>query len=220
MALKDLQLKRSGRPKGSKTSPLWVRAARWACENLDNPDAVAPSPLACQLLAFGRKNPHKLAICLAQLDALCHKADKRKGVAGNPAEQKPDSEKVTANGKPKKSDSISPELLPPLGIANHQVKVENAGREASVRQPLRRIKKLFMSNKLLLDFLLGRPAPRAQALANSHARVVGCKMDSASGGTWVMITAQEFDEVKEGAPVPDLMPHWSLASKRAQIAPF
>lgn len=70
MALKDLIGKRTGRPPGAKSAAPWVRTARWAARNLDTPEAVPPSPLAGRLLALGRKQPDRLAVCLARLEAL------------------------------------------------------------------------------------------------------------------------------------------------------
>jgi hypothetical protein len=46
MGLQHLEGKRTGRPRGSKTSPLVDRDVRWAYRNLGTPDAVPPSPLA------------------------------------------------------------------------------------------------------------------------------------------------------------------------------
>jgi hypothetical protein len=69
MGVEHLQGMRTGRPKGSKTSPAWVRALGWAERNLDNTDAVPPSALSGRLLAFGREQPDKFLACLARRDA-------------------------------------------------------------------------------------------------------------------------------------------------------
>jgi hypothetical protein len=72
VGLEHLEKKRTGRPKGSKTSPAWVRALRWAERNLGKPDAEAqaPSELARYLLALGREHPDRFLACLALLEPL------------------------------------------------------------------------------------------------------------------------------------------------------
>jgi hypothetical protein len=70
MGLEHLQDNRTGRPKGSKNSPAWARAARWAARNLNRPDAVPPSALAEGLAALGCESPDRLLACLALADAV------------------------------------------------------------------------------------------------------------------------------------------------------
>jgi hypothetical protein len=65
MGLQHLANKRTGRPRGSKTAPAWVRALRWAERNLGNPDAEPPSDLARLLLTLGREYPDRFMACLA-----------------------------------------------------------------------------------------------------------------------------------------------------------
>jgi hypothetical protein len=69
MGVEHLQGRRTGRPRGSKTTPPWVRDARWVYRNLDSPDAVPPSPLAGLLLTLGREHPDRLAVCLARMSS-------------------------------------------------------------------------------------------------------------------------------------------------------
>ena len=75
MGLEHLQGKRTGRPRGSKSTPRWIRDARWAIENLDSLDAVPPTALARRLHALGHKHPDRLVVCLARLDAVRRQAD-------------------------------------------------------------------------------------------------------------------------------------------------
>lgn len=69
MGIQHLTGKRTGRPRGTKNTPPWVRDARWAYQNLGNLDAAPPSPLAGRLLDLGREQPDRLAVCLAAIDA-------------------------------------------------------------------------------------------------------------------------------------------------------
>src|SRR5260221_14723874 len=91
MGLKDVEGKRTGRPRGSKSRPPWIRAARWAIKNLDNPDAVPPTPLARRLVALGREQPESLVICLATLDASGNKPDQQKQESNAPVERQPNA---------------------------------------------------------------------------------------------------------------------------------
>ena len=77
MGLQHLLNKRSGRPKGSKTSPPWARDLRWAYKNLGRPDAVPPTALAGLLVALGREHPDRLVACLVLLDSQAPKAEQR-----------------------------------------------------------------------------------------------------------------------------------------------
>jgi len=64
-----LQDRRTGRPRGARSAPAWLRAARWAHRNLGKPEAVPPSALAGRLLALGQEHPDRLAVCLDKLEA-------------------------------------------------------------------------------------------------------------------------------------------------------
>jgi hypothetical protein len=75
MGLKHIQDKRTGRPRGSRNSPAWVRDVRWAYKHLGKPDAVPPTALAGLLVALGREHPDRLVSCLATADG----AAERKG---------------------------------------------------------------------------------------------------------------------------------------------
>jgi hypothetical protein len=68
MGLEHLVGKRSGRPKGLKSAPAWVRALKWAERHLDRLEAVPPSPLAARLVALGREHPDRFVACLALAD--------------------------------------------------------------------------------------------------------------------------------------------------------
>jgi hypothetical protein len=77
MGLEHLQDKRTGRPRGSKSSPRWLRDAHWAYRNLGKPDSEPPTALAGLLVALGREHPDRFAACLATLDSQMPKAGKQ-----------------------------------------------------------------------------------------------------------------------------------------------
>ena len=79
-----LQDLRTGRPKGSRSTPSWERDLRWAGRHLDKPEAVPPSALAGRLVALGRQHPDRLLSLLLQLDA-----EGRRGEARAPAPEPP-----------------------------------------------------------------------------------------------------------------------------------
>jgi hypothetical protein len=68
-AVEQAQRKKIGRPKGARSAPPGLRAARWAMRHLDDEGAVAPSPLAGRLLALGRERPDRLAVVADELEA-------------------------------------------------------------------------------------------------------------------------------------------------------
>jgi hypothetical protein len=59
MALKDLEGKRTGRPRGAKTTSRVQRDLEWAYRHLDKPDAKPPSPGAKQWAEYARRQPDK-----------------------------------------------------------------------------------------------------------------------------------------------------------------
>jgi hypothetical protein len=69
MRVEHLDGKRTGRPRGSRSTPAWVRDLRWAGRHLGDPEAAPPSPLAGRLLAWGREQPDRFLACLAPRDA-------------------------------------------------------------------------------------------------------------------------------------------------------
>jgi hypothetical protein len=66
---------RTGRPRGSKSAPSWVRDVRWAYRNLGRPEAEPPSELAKLLVSMGREQPERFLACLAALESLAPKAE-------------------------------------------------------------------------------------------------------------------------------------------------
>jgi hypothetical protein len=61
---------RTGRPKGSKTTPRWVRALNWAERNYGKPGAVPPNGLAARMLQLAQEHPDRFAKCCALRDGL------------------------------------------------------------------------------------------------------------------------------------------------------
>jgi hypothetical protein len=70
MGLQHLAGKRTGRPKGSRSKPRWLRDLAWAEKNLGNPDAQPPSELARRLRDLGRARPDQFLACLALRDVM------------------------------------------------------------------------------------------------------------------------------------------------------
>src|SRR4051794_37311458 len=68
MGVDHLIGRRTGRPKGVRSTPSWSRDVVWAYRHLGEADAVAPTALAGQLVALGREHPDRLATLLLQLD--------------------------------------------------------------------------------------------------------------------------------------------------------
>ena len=68
MALKDLEGKRTGRPRGARTTSRLRRDAAWAYRHLDHPDARPPSPGAKMWAQLAREEPGRFLSCVALLE--------------------------------------------------------------------------------------------------------------------------------------------------------
>ena len=121
MGLQHLEGKRTGRPRGSKTSPPLDRDVRWAYRNLGTSDAVPPSPLAGALLTLGREYPDRFAACLAALASI----DRRERMATEPDKQR------STGGSPAATDSDADDQ----GIAAEPVRAKRVFVPAPALKP-------------------------------------------------------------------------------------
>ncbi len=196
MSLAHLQGKRSGRPRGSRSAPAWLRAARWASENLDDANAVPPTPLAGRLLAMGREHPDRLAVCLAKLSAMERAEHRRLNRAIVPTE----SVSKKAEGPTESPRAEQPDLA---------TKGDRNGRPGSLTNwlpdddQLRRVKQVRVSEALLFGLLRSGNAGWARK-APFDARVVGCIADPSRREVCLIVRSQTFPEVAHGEPVPEL----------------
>jgi hypothetical protein len=67
--------KRTGRPRGTKSTPAWARDAKWAFRHFNDPDAVPPSEFARCLRDQARQRPDLLLAVLAQLELVPNKKE-------------------------------------------------------------------------------------------------------------------------------------------------
>jgi hypothetical protein len=118
MGVDHLQGKRTGRPRGAKTTPPYIRAARWAYENLDVADAVPPSPLAARLIAFWRKRPDRLVVYMATLDEMKRKADGRKRARRRPRLKGAVAGAIVNDGPIAGQETDAPQTKPPAPNAD------------------------------------------------------------------------------------------------------
>lgn len=181
MGLKDLEGKRTGRPRGSKSTPAWVRDLRWTSRNLGNPDAEPPSELARCLLALGREHSDRFLACLAILDGLGPKADQRDREA---------------------SDRTERQSNPAEGLADRREQNGNRAPRTS-GQPLR-LRRVSLAEQDVV-FLLAR----YRANLPHDCKVVGCAVDPVRGGVVFTLTSETFPPVTEGEPVPELLPRFA-----------
>jgi hypothetical protein len=68
MGLKDLVGKRTGRPRGARTSPRVRRDILWAYRHLEDPEAKAPSPGARLWAEHARRQPGRFLACVLRVD--------------------------------------------------------------------------------------------------------------------------------------------------------
>jgi hypothetical protein len=84
MGVEHLQGKRTGRPRGSKNLPRWVRYVAWAEKNVGRTDATPPSPFAAFLRAMAREEPDKFVSYLVGADAVRSGKQVTAGLPGGP----------------------------------------------------------------------------------------------------------------------------------------
>jgi hypothetical protein len=70
MALQDLEGKRTGRPRGAKTSSQVWRDLMWVYRNLDRPDAKPPTNGARMWMDYARTNPGDFLACVLRADVV------------------------------------------------------------------------------------------------------------------------------------------------------
>jgi hypothetical protein len=176
VGVEHLQDKRTGRPKGSRSTPAYVRALRWASRHLDKPDAVPPNELAGRLLALGREAPDRLLALLIQLDS--------KGGKSEIGEPLPGS---------------GPRPAPSLPVLAPQPTPPTQGRGGAPQ----RVKKLILPAGQLSYFFSGLPGSWVVGLPRNF-EIVGWAVDSAQGRVELTIRSETFPPVAEGEPIPVL----------------
>jgi hypothetical protein len=155
-----LEGRRTGRPPGSKSTPPWVRDARWAYKHLGEPDAVPPSALAGLLVALGREHPERLLACLAIVEA---RGSKPSGPVGD---------------KPQEG-AVPPAAAQPDGNGTATALKAGGGP--------RRVKTLFIpQDHLAAHFHGNRRLPWVPDLPYG-SRVVACDVDAERGGVVFII---------------------------------
>src|SRR5436305_1269771 len=85
MGLKDLEGKRTGRPRGAKTTSRVRRDILWAYRNLDNPDAKPPSPGARMWTELARTQPGHFLACVVKVDTAGEREADGEGESGVPS---------------------------------------------------------------------------------------------------------------------------------------
>src|SRR5437879_3382853 len=88
MSVDHLKGRRSGRPKGSKSTPSWVRATAWAMRNVAKPDAVPPSEQAAYYVKLAREDPVRFGEWLIARDTWLTARDARRHAAARDAEKR------------------------------------------------------------------------------------------------------------------------------------
>jgi hypothetical protein len=179
MALKDLDGKRTGRPKGSRTTSRVRRDILWAYRHLGKPDAKPPSAGARLWAALAREHPARFLACVARLEGQPADAGQRNGTAHGPAGRAAGATDVWPNGGP----------------------VNGSGR------PLR-VKRLFVPEQRLTQCLIGRHWLRITNLPADCMRIVASEGDPARQGVWLTIASELFEPVAAGQPIPEFRAEW------------
>ena len=179
MGVEHLVGKRTGRPKGSKTTAPWRRDLLWAYRNLGQPDAVAPSVLAAGLAALGREHPERLAALLLRMERAGGRGTAPAARVGSPP----------VRGAAPKTSAAGP---PPP-------------REAG--WPGRRLKRLTVPLSKLADlYATRRPDDWWAAVLPRAFELVDSCLSEVDGQEQVTLTfsSPEFPPLAEGEPIPEL----------------
>jgi hypothetical protein len=110
MGLKDLDGKRTGRPRGARTASRVRRDILWAYRHLDKPDAQPPSAGARLWAALAREHPARFLACVARLEATAPPEGQRPGEApgrtGNPPSGGPAGGSAVDDARPRRAVQI------------------------------------------------------------------------------------------------------------------
>jgi hypothetical protein len=192
MGLEHLQGRRTGRRRGSKSTPAWIRDARWAYRNLGKPDAEPPSALAGRLVALGREQPDKFFACLMSLQPPTNAAEPRNRETATSADDVP--EMLRGSGTLQATNDVNP--------------IESS---LTARQP-RRLKAVFVPEAILTLCLAGGAAPRITNFP-LPMRVVGYKIDPVREGVVLIIYSELFPVLPDGQPIPEFSANWTNGSR-------
>src|SRR5436305_9377494 len=103
---------RTGRPKGSKSTPRWVRALNWAERNYGTPGAVPPNALAARFLEMAQERSDLFVRSCALRDGLQQQVRPQKAPAPPAANGIPHAGAVAGQA----SRSSDPWLRYPNGL--------------------------------------------------------------------------------------------------------
>jgi hypothetical protein len=198
MGVQHLEGKRTGRPKGSKSSPVWVRAARWALANLDYPDAVPPSPLAGRLLALGRESPDRLVLCLEAL--------RMKAVHSEQEPQRESSSHDKNVGRDERSEESRHEsavVSEPVPVSKGDAVPLPLERESAVVQSAiqvsRKLKTLLVPKAVLLRLLL-----RCRLALPADVSLIDVVPDATGEEFLFTLGSWSYEAIPERQPIPVL----------------
>ena len=200
MGTLHLEGRRTGRPKGAKSAPLWVRAARWALKNLETPDAVPPSALAGRLLALGREQPDKLVLCLEEMNA--HRVNAIQGsrdanrtfepdVPEDVALESDESEAGESNSEPTSQNLQTPSIQPPAEYCDQA--------ESDADQQPRNMRTLFIPTEGLVKLLM-----HCRLSLPDDVKLVRITEDRAQDGYLFTLDSEAFEAIPEGEQIPSL----------------
>jgi hypothetical protein len=98
MGIKDLEGKRTGRPRGAKTTSRVRRDILWAYRNLGNPDAKPPSPGAKLWADLARQQPGQFLACLVRFETAEGQDLASEGEGAGPGREMDGTGGATGNG--------------------------------------------------------------------------------------------------------------------------
>jgi len=207
MSLKDLEGKRIGRPAGSRNAPPWLRAARWVLGHLDEPGAEAPTPLARLLAEQARQDLVKFLLALDSMERAQRGQQAGNGVVH--ADQVGNSQLGRSVGQVDGRNDTPKGDAPPSSVSAPQQAPPKSPPVQS--PPARRVKRLIVSGKDLVQWLLGQREPPWLRFLPGCFDLVGCTLNK-SGDANLLVKSWTFEPVAEGEEVPTI--NWGTKPQR------
>jgi hypothetical protein len=205
-----LQGKRTGRRKGSRSRPHWLRAIRWAESQIERPGGKPPSKLASLLFALGQEHPDRLAMCIAKADeyeqAMQQTARRERAIKAAAAEPATEAHGKPAPASPLRSRNVRTLNLNPGEVrawlkscrAPYNAKIVRCEMDGDCRM----LVTISSESTLPMDRWSVQHWIAAQPRVPPDAHLVKCEL--APNGTIVMtVQSDQFTYVRPGAPIPE-----------------
>jgi hypothetical protein len=215
MGVDHLATKRTGRRRGSKNGPPWLRDLRWVSRNLGKKDAEPPTELSAFLLDWAREHPDRFHAWVIRTEGPAPKAEQQNGTATVAADRGPETAQRPHNEqKPASVPAVpAPGVVPAKPMPDHEhqngtgaphdlpASAPTAKPVVKAEQLPQNVGRVFMSEKHLVRALylfFGIVGPRIE--------VISCEMDQTDKGVLFTVSSPSFARVADGEMIPEVKP--------------